>query len=239
MNIPANGKIVVIDDNVEKEALPLLKALAKRGLASSFYTGERRDLPEKPLHGIRLLFLDLKLKGMDFINDTEQVINALKPRLDRIIGPDNGPYILLGWTQHPRHLLRLSASLNPPPTLFLDMEKASCMKDGVCDIEIVSKALTKKLKKIGAFRLLFLWENLVLESASATVNDFRLLLGNVADQNMALKKLLYGLAKAGLDKQIKGKTTAELIANALLTANGPFLDRLEMNIGKLDNYAGF
>jgi hypothetical protein len=239
MNLPANGRVVVIDDKAKEQALPLLRALAQRGVASRFYTGKQGELPEKPLGGIRLIFLDLKLEGMEFINDADDLANALKPRLDRIIGPDNGPYILIGWTEHPRYLQKLCASINPPPTLWLDMDKASCIRDGECDVELISKALDKKLRGLGAFKLLFLWEYLVHESVFTTVNDFQLLLGDAPDLNRALKRLLYGLAKANLEEQIRGKTTAEVIANALLTTNGPFLDRLETNIGKLDNYDGF
>jgi hypothetical protein len=239
MNLPTNGRVVVIDDKVEQQALPLLRALAQRGVASRFYTGKQRELPERPLSGIRLIFLDLKLEGMEFIYDADDLANALKPRLDRIIAPDNGPYVLLGWTEHPRYLRRVCEALNPPPTVWLDMEKSSCIRDGQCDVELISKALTNKLRGLGAFRLLFLWEHLVHESAFATVNDFQLLLGNAPDQDRALKKLLYGLAKAGLEEQIRGKSASEVIANALLAATGPFLDRLETNVGNLENYSGF
>jgi hypothetical protein len=176
---------------------------------------------------------------MEFIYDADNLANALQPRLDRIIAPDNGPYILLGWTENPRFLRRVCESIIPPPTVWLDMEKSSCIRDGKCDVELISKALTKKLHGLGAFKLLFLWEHLVNESVFATVNDFQLLLGNGPDNDRALRKLLYGLAKAGLEEQIRGKSTAEVIANALLAATGPFLDRLESSVGNLENYSAF
>ena len=239
MNIPANGRVVVIDDKIEEEALPLIKALARTGVAVRFYTGKASELPASPLNGIRLIFLDLKLAGMEFTNDPADLINSLKPVLGRMIDKDNGPYILVGWTKHPEHLKKLCESLNPKPVLWLDLEKSKCITNGVCDLSKISKALKKKLANLEAFKLLFLWEHFVNESAYATVNDFRALFEGNADPNLALSGLLFKLAESHLGKHIKRKSIQEILANALLTLNVPFVDKLETHLGRLANYRSF
>src|ERR1700722_12033497 len=171
MSIPTNGRVVVIDDKIDEEALPLIKALAKTGVAVRFYTGKANELPASPLNGIRLIFLDVKLAGMEFTNDIGDLINSLKPVLSRILDKNNGPYILVGWTKHPEYLEKLCESLNPKPALWLDLEKSACITNGVCELSKISKALQKKLAGLEAFKLLFLWEHFVSESAYATVND--------------------------------------------------------------------
>ncbi|HQL74850.1 MAG TPA: hypothetical protein PLD58_16845, partial [Phycisphaerae bacterium] len=52
--------VVVIDDDHE-EALPLLRVMSSIGVGACYFTGDKDQLPEKPLEGIRLVLLDLRL----------------------------------------------------------------------------------------------------------------------------------------------------------------------------------
>lgn len=55
MELPKNGGIVIIDDQME-EALPLMNALSSKGVAYSYYDGQPRNYPKEPLTNIRLVF---------------------------------------------------------------------------------------------------------------------------------------------------------------------------------------
>ena len=55
MELPKNGSIVIVDDQIT-EALPLMNALAKRGVSYSYYDGKGKSYPAKPLDSVRLIF---------------------------------------------------------------------------------------------------------------------------------------------------------------------------------------
>lgn len=60
MDLPKNGSVVIIDDQI-MEALPLMNALAKRGVSYSYYDGKSKNYPTVPLDNVRLIFLDMHL----------------------------------------------------------------------------------------------------------------------------------------------------------------------------------
>lgn len=236
MIIPTNGRVVVVDDKIEEEAIPLIVALSRIGVPVRFYTGELDTLPEEPLNGIRILFLDIKLKGLEMFNNTDDLVNALRPVIERIVDKNNGPYVLIGWTKEPQHLKKLSEVLDPPPMLWLDMEKSSCMYDRKCDITKILPLLEKHMRKLDAFRLLFSWENMANDSAYQTVNALTSHCASADDPNSALTELLWKLAKATLGKNIQDKSSAEILASAMMAFNGPFTDTLETNVQNSANY---
>ena len=56
-----SSRIVVIDED-QSEALTLLSTLGKLGMGAIYIPGDKpEDIPDKPIEGIRLVFLDLKL----------------------------------------------------------------------------------------------------------------------------------------------------------------------------------
>ena len=63
MQFPGNGRIAVIDD-LWKEAKPLLSILSKNGAPFLYYDGDVRELPKKPIAGLRFLFLDLDFQQL-------------------------------------------------------------------------------------------------------------------------------------------------------------------------------
>jgi hypothetical protein len=93
--IPENGSVVIIDDN-SVEALPILKALSRKGIATTYYTGERAGLPETPTQNVRLMFLDLQLIEN---NDPKTISRLIVSVLQRIIPSGNGPYLLIIWSK--------------------------------------------------------------------------------------------------------------------------------------------
>jgi hypothetical protein len=93
--IPENGSVVIIDDQ-PAEAMPIIKALSKKGISSTYYTGERQELPLMPNQNVRLLFLDLQLmENSDPRTIATMIVNVLK----RVIPDKNGPYLLVIWSK--------------------------------------------------------------------------------------------------------------------------------------------
>jgi hypothetical protein len=234
LNIPENGRIIIVDDKLEDEAKPLIEALSKNGIAVRFFTGRASGLPRKPLTGVRLLFLDMVLEGMDFTMETDKIVKSLIPVIQRLISPQNGPYVILGWTKSPQHLQALVNALSTKPVAYADMEKSDCFSEPAKVLAKIETKLQEKLRNLGALQVLFRWENLVHRSAHATVNEFYGLCEKASEPNDALSLLLCRLARAGLGKQMEQKSPEVIIANSLLCFNGPFFDTLERNLHTAD-----
>ena len=55
MILPEQGSIVVIDDRPD-EALPIIQALSKKGVAATYYQGfDKAKLPDAPLKSVRMV----------------------------------------------------------------------------------------------------------------------------------------------------------------------------------------
>lgn len=92
--LPSDGSVIVIDDKIE-EALPLIKLLSKKGIATTYYSGKDSELPSIPIQKVRLAFVDIQLFGPSTAHSYAQNILRI---LDTIISENNGPYILILWS---------------------------------------------------------------------------------------------------------------------------------------------
>ncbi len=232
MNIPQDGRIIVIDD-AEKEALPLLKALSKNGCAATYYTEKVEDMPLSPMSGSRLVFLDIVL-GTDG-QETKQKISTAVRVLEKILDKKNGPFILVTWTKHEELITPLSAALKSAGYQFLlvDLEKSECKKNDDYDVELISKKIKEKLVGRDALHLFIIWQNLVHHSAGKVVNDFSQFYphddGNW-NQNMAA--VFLQLARGYAGNQLDKTKTDDIIRNSLFSFNGAFEDALNAEIRK-------
>jgi hypothetical protein len=94
LQLPSDGSVIIVDDKIE-EALPLIKLLSKKGIASVYYSGKDEELPEVPVQKVRLAFVDIQLfPAADSHTYAQNVIRLL----ERIVPKDNGPYILIIWS---------------------------------------------------------------------------------------------------------------------------------------------
>jgi rRNA processing protein Gar1 len=231
MNIPKNGRIVVIDDEYEKEALPLIEALSKNGVSAMYFTGNQEKLPPEPLSGVRIVFLDIVLAGTEGQDDKTK-ISTIIGVVSKIIGKDNKSYLIIAWTKHDELIKRLKNNLKEnPPIFILNLKKSECKDSrGNYEISKIEKKLKKELKKAGAFQLFIIWENLVHKSTGKIVNDFSSFypLDDKWDSNMC--GVFQKLARAYAGKQLEDGDTDKLIKDALFTFNGTFLDTLENEI---------
>ena|SRR3990172_11902771 len=130
MNLPENGRVIVVDDKIIEEGLPLIKALSKNGVPVTFFTGISDELPDQPLPDVRIIFLDIVL-GTEGQSDKTKISTAVGV-INRLIGNDNtyAPYLIIAWTKHEELIEGIKQSLrNNPPVFILDLEKNEC-KDG-------------------------------------------------------------------------------------------------------------
>ncbi|MFW9872475.1 MAG: hypothetical protein ACFFG0_05175 [Candidatus Thorarchaeota archaeon] len=97
MILPENGSVVIIDDRPE-EALPIIKSLSKKGISTTYYPGNDKNLlPSAPTQTIRLVFLDLQLIETA---DEHQIAKNVVNILEQLISKENGPYILVVWSKN-------------------------------------------------------------------------------------------------------------------------------------------
>ena len=95
MDLPKNGSVVIIDDKIN-EALPLIKALAKRGVPYSYYDGKSKSYPPKALDNVRIIFLDMHLDEVaSGATNTKNIVSLLVAGLDAIVDENNGPYVIM------------------------------------------------------------------------------------------------------------------------------------------------
>ena len=234
MNLPENGRVIVVDDKIIEEGLPLIKALSKNGVPVTFFTGISDELPDQPLPDVRIIFLDIVL-GTEGQSDKTKISTAVGV-INRLIGNDNtyAPYLIIAWTKHEELIEGIKQSLrNNPPVFILDLEKNEC-KDGNGEyaIPIIENKLKEKLKEAKVFQLFIIWENLVHKASGKIVRDFSSFYKVDDNWNEKMSGIFYKLASAYTGRQIDDKkvTVNETIKNALLTFNGTFLDTLENEI---------
>ncbi|WP_268624798.1 hypothetical protein [Paenibacillus alvei] len=125
MELNTINRVVIIDDQIE-EALPIMKALATKGIYSLFWDGKVKNKPEVPLNGVRLVILDMRFS---FATDPHIINRTLFSLLRNAISLDNGPFILCMWSKHNNEYLASfkqeikGHSQIPQPYLITSLEK--------------------------------------------------------------------------------------------------------------------
>ena len=230
MKLPESGKIVVIDDKIN-EGIPLVKALIKNGHLTTYFTGQLEDLPDSPLSGIRIVFLDIIL-GTESQDEKTQMATA-KHVVTKILSKSNGPFILVAWTKHEPLIAKLENVLRDDGFQFLifDMKKEECKRnDKEYDVEKIRKKLQEKMEGNEALQLFISWENLVQRATGKIVNDFSSLNPLDSNWNNKMTTIFWKMAVGFAGKQLKKENPDEIIKNALYSFNGAFLDALNSEI---------
>jgi hypothetical protein len=239
------ARVVVVDDD-EQEALPVLKAFAKNGIATAFFDGRKRGLPRKDsrLKGVRLAILDMDIVGGG-VSDNSKA-SALVKLVDQILSPENGPYAVLAWTKHPelidifeRYVFQQTGM--PKPIFTVSVEKAECRSAaGAFDLGCISEKIEAALKQISPLMLLQGWEGECFTAATDVINTLSDL---AAEANSAtepsewrnhwrdaLLQILYAMAKAHAEKHLdEGSCLAAIYA----VLNPLHADRMDSNAATL------
>src|SRR5690606_19222161 len=96
INLPLNGAVLIVDDQ-PKQALPIISALSKHGIATTWYRGNDPDeMTDRPSQNIRLVFMDLQLVELD--TDGHTIASRILHLLDHLIPNNNGPFMMIIWS---------------------------------------------------------------------------------------------------------------------------------------------
>ena len=241
--INRTAEIVVIDDEKD-EAEPLLKLLNKKGVGFCYYRGtDPNELPEKPLEGVRILFLDFVL-GTDGQSERNK-ISTLMGAVKGVIAKDNGPYVIFAWTKHDQPENDLFTAFKneimkdkdfPKPVVLINLEKNDCLGKSFSSL---NKKLVQKFSDKNTLEFLFLWE----KNASLAIRDVVKLLTEISmpqiqtgqsfddysnKWNSELEKNIYRISEMALGKNIKANR--KLLIAAQLALTNPFHDCIEKRI---------
>ena len=161
-------RVVVVDDETD-EALPLISALSKLGIGALYYDGTRENLPRKPMSGIRLVFLDLRLAGSPTAQPKHLISQTLSV-LSQIVDLKACPAGIIYWTKHEEDETEFAQQLSKTlpefkPAFLLGIPD----KMQLCDplqTDPIQKTIVHQLGAVPACRLLWGWEQAVHDSAT-------------------------------------------------------------------------
>lgn len=228
MQISNGGKVVLIDDTAD-EALPLMTAFGKNAIPYLYFDGKPENLPQSPMEGVRFVFLDIELQGMQGQSDKTKA-SALVGRLKKIISVTNGPFVIIFWTKHSEVIDKIIENCNVAsitPKAWVDLDKISCKEsDGSIKIEKLSKKIKEKLKHLGAFKLYVEWENVVHSATNKFVTQFSDHIPADEDWCKGTSSLFHKLYTSLTDEQ---RTRDQLLQfkSACFLLNRSFLDTLQ------------
>lgn len=184
MYLPINGRVTIIDDQIE-QAETLIKVLSKRQIPITYFSGELEFLPdsEDNFNDTRILFLDINL-----IDNSEHEIKVLKaslvPVLKKVISKDNFPYVLIYWSRHEEHKELIENDIfendlnDRKPIAYISSNKSSFFNlDGTPtenyenEVSTLFTKLEDLIKSNHAFSYLLHWENQVHFSTDKTLQE--------------------------------------------------------------------
>lgn len=202
------ARAVVIDDNKD-EAAAMLRALGTLGIGALYFTGEEEQLPEHPIEGIRIVFLDLRLFGA-LSGEPQHYIAVTLSVMRRVIPARAGVTGVVCWTKHEEDIEELKRQLYTDKTIpefspsFLLVLESKI--DLVAEPDALLAKIQHELADLHAHRLLWDWEQAVHDAATGTTD---LLLDLAAPEpNSGVLALLGALVVASAGKTVRDERTA-------------------------------
>lgn len=237
-------RVIVVDDD-EKDALPILKAFARKGIPAAFFDGSPRGLPLKDdrFTGVRLAILDMDLIGGGVSEKSKAA--ALVKCLEKILSPNNGPYAVLAWTNHPDLLeffedYVFCAKNVPKPIFSIMLTKAECRnkREKLGNLTLISKKLDDKLMQVSPLMFLQAWEEKCFSASTQVTNT----LSDLASADAAeleewrnlWKTQLLSLMHAMSEEAVGRNLNKDSVLNGLYSSLNPIhTDRVESNTAGL------
>jgi hypothetical protein len=240
MNLPKNGRIVIVDDNID-EAQPLIKILSKKRIPFNYYSGtEFGDFPDSNEENkLRVLFLDLNIFELN--KDSKTVISSIDGILRAIIPDNPNPYLLVIWSKQDEtykkaledHFVNNLPNKIPAKIIFLRKgnyfdfieEKWQAQPDS---IERIENDLNEQLQDISLLRNLILWENIVHQKTTETLSEFSSFYPIDANWDKHSKAIIYRLAKAVIgNDDIGNYNDKQKLAKAFININSFLSEKIE------------
>ena len=182
------ARALVVDDDLA-EAQPVLLALARLGMGAAYLNGDLDLLPpNEPFRGIRLAFVDMSLQG-DATAPPEDFGRQAGEYLAKALSQHNGMLAVLAWTKHPEAAEAFYAELRArlPDSAVLDIGVESKPLPGderAAENKILSR-IKDWLDEAPGLRLLWEWEQITHEAATATTEDLLEVAGKGPRMNLS------------------------------------------------------
>jgi len=170
MNVLKTTKVVVIDDQPE-EAMPVVEALGKMGVGAVYLNPTRR-LPDSPLSGVRVLFLDMDLEGS--AGEDKRVVGHTLSVLEKVVARDSSPLVIITWTKHEEYLDIFKKRLCEEWHALTPGFVSSIPKPDRFDEDIITQIAHEIVNLIDnsfPLKLLWSWEQLVHDAAVETTSS--------------------------------------------------------------------
>lgn len=242
MNLPLNGRIAIIDDQII-QAEPLMKVFSQRQIPFTYFSGDFNYLPNEGnnFNDIRILFLDINL-----IDDGVQNDKVLKGKLisvlKRVISKDNYPYIVIYWSRHQNQSDKKLIETeifgkelkDRKPISFLSAIKSDFFRlDGNqtedFDDKIVGlfSRINSQIAKSPAYSYLLNWENKIHISADKTLEEIFSAYNKFENWSDNANYLFNKLGISYSGKSFAGQSSEDKIKSSYNTLNNVFTDTLE------------
>ena len=232
MNLPKNGKIVIIDDNSE-DIVPLAQSLSiLKSSVHIFQSFDDDELPDTPIKGVRLVFLDLELvRGLDKKNHPG---NA-KVTLEKIVDTKNRPFVVVVWTAEPELFEDTKRLIeNDFDAQVIMLEKTDFKKNGSYDITSIMNRVKSSLQNVEMVNLLGDWENILHDASIETSFELTNLIPCDGNWNKNMANLFNALANARTGKQFSSIDEKAVIDNALAMVTATFLTKVYNGVRYMD-----
>ena len=143
---------------------------------------------------------------------------------------ENGPFILVTWTNRPNQADKVKDALRKDGFRFLMtvMEKQDCKnRGGQFSLQKIRTQLQEKLKGNDVLQLFIFWENLIHKATGKIVNEF----SNLAEMddrwNTNMEQVVAKLAKSVLGEHFDRLNLKEVIHNAMYSMNTTLADAIQ------------
>ena len=221
-----NVSLVAIVDDEQGEAEPLINTMIKNGIYPQYYNGDPQKMPDEPQGGIRILFLDLWLgPGSENSKTRKSKFAAI---LSRLIGNDNGPYLIVAWTMHDedindlKELFEGNTNNFSAPMACVPLSKEDVKKDGNYDLSKIDEAIKKTIEDHQALEFIMMWERLSLIGVKRTT---AFMTSKLVKDEEELKCLVRKLAESSIGEDIADENLA--LRNSVFELNKLLLDELD------------
>jgi len=166
------GARVLIVDNEEKDAIPIIKAFSKAGIPSVFIHYDE-NTPENKLKGIRLVVLDMELETG--LTDSKSKASTTANYLSDLISSENGPYFIIAWTNYPELLNEFEGYIFskpeiPNPIFSIMITKSECRTNEEFDLGKISRKINEKLNLFYPLNILQIWEEACYFASTEVTN---------------------------------------------------------------------
>ena len=225
--LPRFGKIAIVD-NKHQEVEIVEQLLAKHGASYVFYDYNKliADSEIYRISGIRLLFLDIRLEEGN--EEPKNMYSVLASTVETIVGTNNGPYIIVLWTNEYQQkdevknylFERLHDDETTKPTYICALDK----KDFSSNPDLLFEKIKEEMDHNRPLEFLSFVEgmtmdipnslsNMLLQSAKSgedikSINKLLMLLASVEstegiDEVRATKNILYVISELVKDRYME------------------------------------